>query len=481
MRKAEGSGMKKMWRIVLPVLGAALIAAGAGYFIASNRQLAQIEAAHDTVLTEYTGLVRSAEGAAITVLEGGNTIGTFTLHELGLLQGTQTAMEQIYSAGDRMSHDAFHALSRAEKESWARQHHPQNSSVPIAMDGFDPSIVLTALDGIPRKAAEDSFVRFEDGVFVIHDAVPGTILREDVVAEALYDTAASLVLSPGAPASASLEITDFDCYVPPEITAENGHFDLNALFREKLADMELDISFRGTNVSLNSITLRNFVTLDSDGRVQIQKKTLMQQIAAWGEMYDEKNTDYLFDSFVDGPVPIDFLKVDYTLDQTALADTLTSHLHNLESAGMDAPFLCTTPDGDPFSLGDSYIEVDITDQHMTYYQDGRLVVSTDVVTGMPGGHATPRGLYHTYYKCEDIWLTGEDYFVFVDYWISVTPDASIGLHDADWRTRFGGEVYLYGGSHGCVNTPKDAMKTIYDTVRVEDNIPILIYTHQKAA
>lgn len=307
MRKAEGSGMKKMWRIVLPLLGAALIAAGAWYFIASNRQLAQIEAAHDTVLTEYTSLLRSAEGAAITVLEGGNTIGTFTLHELGLLQGTQTAMEQI------------------------------------------------------------------------------------------------------------------------------------------------------------------------------QKKTLMQQIAAWGEMYDEKNTDYLFDSFVDGPVPIDFLKVDYTLDQTALADTLISHLHNLESAGMDAPFLCTTPDGDPFSLGDSYIEVDITDQHMTYYQDGRLVVSTDVVTGMPGGHATPRGLYHTYYKCEDIWLTGEDYFVFVDYWISVTPDASIGLHDADWRTRFGGEVYLYGGSHGCVNTPKEAMKTIYDTVRVEDNIPILIYTHQKAA
>ena len=116
---------------------------------------------------------------------------------------------------------------------------------------------------------------------------------------------------------------------------------------------------------------------------------------------------------------------------------------------------------------------------MTYYQDGRLVVDTDIVSGQPGGHATPSGLYHSYYKCEDTWLSGEDYFVFVDYWITVTPDTTIGLHDADWRTNFGGEVYLYGGSHGCVNTPKEVMKKIYDTINVDDHIPILVYTHQK--
>ena len=173
------------------------------------------------------------------------------------------------------------------------------------------------------------------------------------------------------------------------------------------------------------------------------------------------------------------MKVDYTLDQAALAALLEPQLRQLESFRVDAPFLCTKPDGEPFSLGDSYIEVDITNQHMTYYQDGRLVVDTDIVSGQPGGHATPSGLYHSYYKCEDIWLTGEDYFVFVDYWISVTPDTTIGLHDADWRTNFGGEVYLYGGSHGCVNTPKEAMKKIYDTINVDDHIPILVYTHQK--
>lgn len=479
MGKVGEYRMKRVWIAVISVLAAALIGAGAWFFLSESRQQAQVEAEHDAVFTEYERLLRSAEGSTLSVLEGGKEIGTFTLHELGLLRETQAAAEQIYSVRDRMPHDAFHALPRADKLTWSQERHPQNVLLPVVMDGFDPSMVLTALRAIPRKAAENAFVRFEDGAFVIHDAVPGTILREDAVTGALHDAAAAFVLTPGAPVSATVEITDFDCYVPPEITAENGDFDLEALFRAKLVDMELTVNFRGVSIDLNSVALRNFVTLGKDGRVQVQKKTLAQQISAWSETYDEHNTEFIFDSFVDGPVPIAFLKVDYTLDQAALAALLEPQLRQLESFRVDAPFLCTKPDGEPFSLGDSYIEVDITNQHMTYYQDGRLVVDTDIVSGQPGGHATPSGLYHSYYKCEDTWLSGEDYFVFVDYWITVTPDTTIGLHDADWRTNFGGEVYLYGGSHGCVNTPKEAMKKIYDTINVDDHIPILVYTHQK--
>ena len=106
---------------------------------------------------------------------------------------------------------------------------------------------------------------------------------------------------------------------------------------------------------------------------------------------------------------------------------------------------------------------------MTFYKDGDLVVSTDIVTGLPDGHPTITGLYYTYYKTTDIWLDGPDYHVFVKYWVSIT-DLYAGLHDASWRSKFGSDYYLYAGSHGCVNTPEEAMKTIYDNVT--DGIPI---------
>jgi hypothetical protein len=44
---------------------------------------------------------------------------------------------------------------------------------------------------------------------------------------------------------------------------------------------------------------------------------------------------------------------------------------------------------------------------------------------------------------------------------------NVGIHDADgWRSSYGGEIYKTNGSHGCVNTPYEAAKTIFETISV---------------
>lgn len=109
---------------------------------------------------------------------------------------------------------------------------------------------------------------------------------------------------------------------------------------------------------------------------------------------------------------------------------------------------------------------------MTFIKDGRLVVNTNIVTGALNGHQTPTGLYETHGKEHDIWLKGDDYLVFVKYWVSVVGDI-IGLHDASWRSNFGASFYVYGGSHGCVNTPEQAMALIWNLA--EDGTPVLMH------
>ena len=305
------------------------------------------------------------------------------------------------------------------------------------------------------------------------------MLKKDVIEDALYEAVSQMSVDSSGPQTRTLEITDYDCYLPPEVTRENTEFDFAPLLQERVSAMRIQVRFRDELIALDGSTLRHFVKLDRDGRVQVQKKTLDQQLSAWSELYAQKDTEYIFNSFVDGPVPVSFLHVNYELDQDALRGQLLPLLETLENGSAEASFLCTTLDGEPFGIENSYIEVDLTNQHMAYYQDGALVVDTDIVSGTMKTHDTPTGLYESFYKAEDCWLSGEDYYVFVDYWISVTRDGVIGLHDADWRTRFGGEMYTYWGSHGCVNTPKEAMKTIYDTINVDDHIPILVYKHSK--
>ena len=114
---------------------------------------------------------------------------------------------------------------------------------------------------------------------------------------------------------------------------------------------------------------------------------------------------------------------------------------------------------------------------MTFYKNGKVLVSTDIVSGSNDVSATPRGLYFTGERERQITLSGDTWSVFVEYWVPISEDNTIGLHDASWRTEFGGDIYLENGSHGCINTPLEAMKTIYENV--DDGTPVLVYHHAR--
>ena len=59
----------------------------------------------------------------------------------------------------------------------------------------------------------------------------------------------------------------------------------------------------------------------------------------------------------------------------------------------------------------------------------------------------------------------------VTYWMPF--NGGIGLHDATWRSSFGGTIYKNSGSHGCVNLPFDVAKKIYNNIEV--GTPIIVY------
>jgi len=52
-------------------------------------------------------------------------------------------------------------------------------------------------------------------------------------------------------------------------------------------------------------------------------------------------------------------------------------------------------------------------------------------------------------------------------------NGGVGLHDASWRSTFGGKIYVTGGSHGCINLPRSAAETIYNNISA--GTPVLVY------
>ena len=118
----------------------------------------------------------------------------------------------------------------------------------------------------------------------------------------------------------------------------------------------------------------------------------------------------------------------------------------------------------------SYIYISINKQKLWFYKNGRLVISTSIVTGQKGTHSTPTGVYTLRSKARDVTLIGPDYRSWVDYWMLFDSYNQIGLHDATWRYSFGGNIYKYNGSHGCVNLPYNVAKVIYNSAPVGTKI-----------
>lgn len=122
-------------------------------------------------------------------------------------------------------------------------------------------------------------------------------------------------------------------------------------------------------------------------------------------------------------------------------------------------------------VGD-YVEVDLSNQHVYLYSLGTLIADSDCVSGTLGtGRETPAGLYAIYYKQSPAVLRGQGYESPVTFWMPF--NGGIGLHDASWRGSFGGNIYTYDGSHGCINLPYSMAETIYNTVY--EGYPVMCY------
>lgn len=122
---------------------------------------------------------------------------------------------------------------------------------------------------------------------------------------------------------------------------------------------------------------------------------------------------------------------------------------------------------------DNNITISIDEQKLWYYRNGKLQLTSNVVTGTKNVHDTKKGSFRIRSKTQGTYLVGDDYRSWVNYWMLIDYGSQIGLHDATWRSSFGGNIYLSNGSHGCVNLPYWVAQTIFNSAPV--GILVFIY------
>ena len=216
-----------------------------------------------------------------------------------------------------------------------------------------------------------------------------------------------------------------------------------------------------------------------DGSLEPDEKKIKTYVANLAEKYDTFRGTRDFQATGGAMMRIKGGIYGWQIDQKETRAQLLEAIKAQKSQTLEPVYKRKAQSRNVNDLGNSYIEIDIARQHMWLYKDGNLIVESPVVTGNPyRGNGTPTGTQEIWMKERNRYLTGETWRSFVKYWMPFDW-TGCGIHDASWRGSYGGNIYLGGGSHGCVNTPPKKAGTFYENAF--EGMPVIVYNSAKHA
>ncbi|MCD7882090.1 MAG: L,D-transpeptidase/peptidoglycan binding protein [Lachnospiraceae bacterium] len=307
----------------------------------------------------------------------------------------------------------------------------------------------------------------EDGTYGIVAETEGTTLDTQKVQEAAVTAVEA--------GKQSLNLEMAGCYVTADITSENEDLIEEVSLYNQYASMYINYYMSGdVVVSLTSSTFMDWFSLDADNNAVFDYASVAAWVDELADMYDTVGTYEPFVTSNGETVYVESVTYGWQMDREAETDALYALLLAGQVEGRSPVWTVSALTRGDNDIGDTYVEIDYTNQRMWYYKDGQLLVETPVVTGnTSAGNASPEGLYYIVYKQEDAKLVGETYETEVNYWMPFY--GNVGIHDADsWRSLYGGTIYQTNGSHGCINTPTAQAQTIYENI--EAGTPVVCYS-----
>ena len=250
----------------------------------------------------------------------------------------------------------------------------------------------------------------------------------------------------------------------PQRTADAQEVQEALDLANRMIGTRLAYTFGNATHEIAEEDIRSFVTVAADGLTPVVNDSALDTyVTTLSETYSTEGTTGAFRTTGGGTIGYTVPYNGKYVDMDALKQDIVTCMEEGISETREAPYISGGSRDLPY--GGTYIEVNLSSQHLWFYKNGELLVSTSLVSGkVVSDYCTPTGIYSIYAKDANTYLVGEDYRSYVNYWMPF--HGGYGLHDATWRGSFGGDIYLYSGSHGCVNLPLGAAGTIYNNAPV---------------
>ena len=241
---------------------------------------------------------------------------------------------------------------------------------------------------------------------------------------------------------------------------------------ERIPSMQIVYRFGDQTETLDGETISEWLVTLPDGSLSVNETPAKEYVAKLASKYDTFGMSRSFTTHDGKDIKISGGDYGYWMDKVQTRQELIAQILTGESAELTPVYYGTADNYGENDIGNTYVEINIGEQHLWVYKNGGQINDSDFVSGcLFKGNGTPEGTYAITYKERDSTLVGEGYQSSVKYWMPF--NGNIGLHDASWRDAFGGHIYYMNGSHGCINLPSEKAAEIYG--QVEKGEAVVVY------
>lgn len=314
---------------------------------------------------------------------------------------------------------------------------------------------------------QDAYIVEEDGVYCVEKEQAGNeMILQNVVEE---------VVAAVAEGDGEVYLTDA-VYVKPEITSDSPVITEPLAKIEKYTSARIVYQIADYDETLEGEELADMILVDEDYNVTLDEDAIARYVQKLASKYNTYGDEREFKTAKGDTVTIGGGDYGWVIDKESEAELLKE---NIMAGGVTErkPEYSQTAQVEGLDdIGDTYLEIDYTNQHLWYFKEGVLQMETDIVSGnIANGNGSPDGLFKVVYKQSPAVLVGESYESNVEYFIVFAYN--VGVHDASWRSKFGGDIYKNSGSHGCINVSLSAVEELYGMI--EKDTPVVAYYREK--
>ncbi len=269
-----------------------------------------------------------------------------------------------------------------------------------------------------------------------------------------------------------VNLEEEDCYEKPSITSDDQILKTALETIDKYMQTKLTYTFGDKTEIFDKSKIGPAISVDDEGNVTIDENKINEFVTYIRKTYNTVFTNRQFKTSYGTVITTQGGDYGWWLNCNKELAEIMECIKNGEQKDKEPAYIQTAVQYGDDDIGDSYVEINLSAQHLFVYKDGKKVIESDFVSGkVSTNHETPAGVYPIQYTERNATLKGETYNTKVSYWMPFNRD--IGLHDASWKTKFGGSEFLYNGSHGCINLPTNVAKEIFGYV--QRGTPVVCY------